>query len=358
MEGTPGVAEKVTLRCRGCLAKRSSWVGVLLGGAAAAVIAMHGRSIAASRADPLDLTELSLEELVSLEVTSVSKKAERRSAAAAALYVITPEDVQRSGVTTLADALRMAPGTHVARIDANKWAVSIRGFGGRFSNKLLVLMDGRTLYTPLFGGTFWDAQDTLLEDVERIEVVRGPGGTLWGANAMNGVINVITKSARDTHGAFLSTGGGTEERAFGAARYGGSIGDDFHYRVYGSYVERDEGFAAAGDPGDDWRLGRLGFRTDWDVTSDDLVTLQGDVYDGEAGQPGSDEMPRSLGDDDLTGAYALGRWTRRLGESSDAALQIYYDHTDRNDPFFRERRGTFDIDAQHRFPLPGNQEIV
>jgi iron complex outermembrane receptor protein len=309
-----------------------------------------------------DITDLSLEELADIEVTSVSKKAERSSEAAAALYVITQEDIRRSGVTTIADALRLVPGVHVAKIDSNKWEVSVRGSSSQFSNKLLLLMDGRSVYTPLFAGVFWDVQDTLLADIERIEVIRGPGGTLWGSNAVNGVINVITRSARDTQGLLVSGGGGDEERAFVGARYGGRFGEGFYYRVYGKYFDRDGGFDPVRGGFDDWHMARGGFRADWDVSPADLLTVQGDVYAGRAGQAGLPGLalvePGMEFDERLTGGNVIGRWTRTLGESSDATVQAYYDYTDRNELFFRERRGTFDLDFQHRFPLPWRQEFV
>jgi iron complex outermembrane receptor protein len=180
-----------------------------------------------------DLTEWSLEKLLDTKVTSVSKKEEKVSEAAAAIHVITQDDIRRSGVTTIAEALRMAPGMQVARVDSHQWAISSRGFNDVFANKLLVLIDGRSVYTPVFSGVFWDVQDTLMEDIDRIEVIRGPGATLWGANAVNGVINIITKKSRDTQGTLISGGGGTEERGFASFRHGGKLGESAAYRVYG-----------------------------------------------------------------------------------------------------------------------------
>ena len=214
-----------------------------------------------------ELKKLSLEALVNIEVTSVSRKAEHLSEAAAAIYAIPQEDIRRAGVTSLPEALRMAPGLQVARIDANKWAISSRGFNGRFANKLLVLIDGRSVYTPLFSGVYWDIQDMLLEDVERIEVIRGPGATLWGANAVNGIINIITKHAKDTQGGIVSAGGGSEERGFGEVRYGGTLGRDVSYRVYAKYFNRDSFVDRAGDKAaDEWSVRRGGFRMDWNVS--------------------------------------------------------------------------------------------
>jgi iron complex outermembrane recepter protein len=303
-----------------------------------------------------DLTHLDLEDLMNIEVTSVSKKPEKNSEAAAALYVITGDDIQRSGLETIPDALRMAPGVHVARKTANQWAVSVRGFSDQFSNKLLVLMDGRSVYTPLFGGVFWDVQDMLLEDVDRIEVIRGPGGTLWGANAMNGVINILSKSAKDTQGALVTAAGGSEERGAGAVRYGGRVGDGLYYRAYAKYFNRDGGFVPDGEESDGWQMGRTGFRTDWDVSGHDQLTLQGDYYEG---REGGFIDPTVAGPDDIVaGGNLLGRFTHKLERGSNVVLQSYYDYTYRDDPFFRERRNTYDAELQHRVPLPFHQEVV
>ncbi len=312
-----------------------------------------------------DLTELSLEELMEVEVTSVSRKKQMLSEAAAAVYVISQEDIRRSGATSIPEVLRLVPGLQVARINSNKWAVTSRGFNGLFANKLLVLIDGRSVYTPLFAGVRWDAQDTLLEDVERIEVIRGPGGTLWGANAVNGVINIITKSAKRTQGALVSGGGGDQERGFGAVRYGGALGRGAYMRLYARYFDRDDfEDALGGDAGDRWKMYRGGFRMDWDVSGRDALTLQGDVYDGEAGQSISlpSLSPPSVvaveEDFDTSGGNVLTRWGWTFSDSSDLALQLYYDHTRRTDLNLVERRDTYDVDFQHRFPLPGGQEVV
>jgi len=219
-----------------------------------------------------DFAEMTLEELMNIEITSVSRRPQRLSEAAAAVFVITQEDIRRSGTTSIPEALRMVPGLQVARINANAWAITARGFNGRFANKLLVLMDGRSLYTPAFSGVYWDVQDTLLEDVDRIEVIRGPGGaTLWGANAVNGVINIITRQAKDTQGALVSAGSGTDEQGFGGVRYGGKVGDDAYYRIYAKYFNRDGGVDASGDDtADDWDVLRAGFRADWEVRADNV----------------------------------------------------------------------------------------
>jgi iron complex outermembrane recepter protein len=232
---------------------------------------------------PRDLTDLSIDELMQVQVTSASKKEQRLSHVAAAVYVITQEDIRRSGVTSIPEALRLAPGVQVARIDASKWAISIRGFNGRFANKLLVLIDGRSVYTPEFGGVYWGVQDTLMDDIERIEVIRGPGATMWGANAVNGVVNVITKRARDTQGGLLVAGGGSEELGFAGVRSGGRAGRAY-YRGYSKFFERNHLLRPSGQPGaDDWNALRGGFRVDWDLSEQDGITFQGDLYRGTAG---------------------------------------------------------------------------
>ena len=194
------------------------------------------------------------------EVTSVAKQESTVARSAAAIYVITSEMIRRSPANNIPDLLRMVPGLEVARIDAHTWAITSRGFNGRFANKLLVLVDGRTVFSPINSGTYWDVQEMPLEDIERIEIIRGPGGTLWGANAVNGVINIISKKAKDTQGALLSYGGGTEDRALGVARYGGSNGQGLYWRVYGKQIEEAPGSSPSYSPDDGWRQGRGGFR--------------------------------------------------------------------------------------------------
>ncbi|MFQ5353142.1 MAG: TonB-dependent receptor plug domain-containing protein, partial [Candidatus Binatia bacterium] len=230
------------------------------------------------------LIDLDLEELMAIEVYSVAKRVRSLGDSAAAAYVLTNEDIRRSGATSIAEALRLVPGVQVARIDSNKWAITVRGFNERFANKLLVLIDGRSVYTPLFAGVYWDQQDTLLEDVDRIEVIRGPGGTLWGANAVNGVINIITKDAGDTQGGLVAGGMGTEENSFAGFRHGGRLGERAHYRVYAKHFDRDN-FTSAdrGNTDDEWNVGRGGFRIDWRATDVDDVTVHGDMYEGSSG---------------------------------------------------------------------------
>lgn len=343
------------------MVKKTFWITLLV-----SVTALcWAKEPAEAQRRPRDLTDLSIEELMRIEVTSVAKKEQRLSEAAAAIYVITQEDIHRSGATSIAEALRMAPGLNVARIDSNKWAISSRGFNDFFANKLLVLIDGRSVYSPLFSGVFWDVQDTLLEDVDRIEVIRGPAGTLWGANAVNGVINIITKSAKDTQGGLISAGGGNEERGFGDIRYGGKLGGDFYYRAYAKYFNRDDFVDASGNKGaDGWQVGRGGFRIDWKVAPGDSLMVQGDYYDGEVGAnitTTSVSPPFAIpviGDFPISGGNILGRWKRSLSPTSSLALQLYYDRTERKSPVHREIRDMVDLEFQHNFVLGRRLEFV
>src|SRR5207245_8478566 len=224
------------------------------------------------------LKKLSIEQLMNLEVTSVSKRPERLSQTASAIQVITQEDIRRSGASSLPEVLRLASNLQVAQIDSHEWAISARGFNSTTANKLLVLIDGRTVYTPLYSGVFWDVQDVPLGDVDRIEVISGPGATLWGANAVNGVINVITKRARETQGLVVSGGGGTELRGFGTTRYGGALGSHVNYRIYGKGWAREPSVLPGGqDATDDWHMEQGGFRLDWDASTINQVTMQGDL---------------------------------------------------------------------------------
>jgi len=310
-----------------------------------------------------DLTELTLEQLANVEVTSVSKKAEKRWRSPTAVSVITRDDIRRSGVTTLVDALRLVPGVQVARINSNKWAVGVRGFASNLARSLLVLIDGRSVYTPLFAGTYWEVQDTLLEDVDRIEVIRGPGGALWGANAVNGVINIITRSSLDTQGGLVTAGGGTEERGFVGVRYGGVVDKELHYRAYGKFFDRAPGFNATGDNYDAWHMGQAGFRTDWNPRSSDSLTFQGDAYTGKAGQRATITglTPPFLstvdGDTDLSGANALARWRHVSPTGAEWTLGSYFDRTDRHEITFREVRNTIDLDFQRRAPY-GKHDVI
>jgi iron complex outermembrane recepter protein len=298
----------------------------------------------------VDLSRLSLEELSDIDVTSVSKRSEPLAGAAAAVYVITREEIRRSGATSLPEALRLAPNLQVARVDSSQYAISARGFNSTTANKLLVMIDGRTVYTPLYSGVFWDVQDVMLEDIERIEVISGPGGTLWGSNAVNGVINVITRSAKDTQGSLVSLGAGNEERA-AAARHGGKLGEDGSYRIYAKAFSRDDTQLVNGTSAQDsWNKRQAGFRFDRG-RSGDALTVQGDAYDGSIEQPHNS-------DNTISGGDLLGRWNRQLGEGS-LQVQAYFDHTRRVYPgTFRETLNTSDLEAQHDFRWGADHEIV
>src|SRR5579863_7395404 len=280
-----------------------------------------------------DLSEVSIEDLMNIEVTSVSKKEQKMSQAAAAIFVITQEEIIRSGATNIPDLLRMVPGMDVSQINANTWAVSARGFNDQFSNKLLVLIDGRTVYTPLLGGVNWDTQDVPLEDIDRIEVIRGPGATIWGANAVNGVINIVTKRAADTPGALVSAAGGTKGQAQGLVQYGGAIKEKINYRVFADYLNFGSLPAEGGGSGEDnWNRLRGGFRTDSKLSSSDSLTVQGDLFTGQEGATIIHIFsidPPVVGnlnaDNQLSGGNLLGRWNHTFSSRSDATFQFYFD---------------------------------
>src|SRR5213076_857322 len=300
------------------------------------------------------LKKLSIEQLMNLQVTSVSKRPERLSQTASAIQVITQEDIRRSGAASLAEALRLAANLQVAQIDSRQWAISARGFNGTTANKLLVLIDGRTVYTPLFSGVFWDVQEVPLADIDRIEVISGPGATLWGANAVNGVINVITKDAKDTQGLLLSGGGGTEQHGFGTVRYGAALGPSVRARFYGRGFDRDAtAFPGGQGAADDWYLGQGGFRTDWEASSESRATLQGDLYDGRISQPspGADIA--------VSGGNVTAKWSRTISGKSSLAGQLYYDRTHRDIPgLFAEDLDTYDVDLQHGTRLGARHDVV
>jgi len=311
------------------------------------------------------LGDLSLEELLNIEVYSVSKKKQKLTESAAAVYVLTQSDIERSGATTIMDALRLVPGVEVANVNRNIYSVSVRGFSERFANKLLVLIDGRTVYTPLFAGVYWDVQDTMLEDIDRIEVVRGPGGTVWGANAVNGVINIITKNASDTQGLLATALIGDEEKGTYAVRQGTTLGENGHIRFYGKYFDRDSYEHDGGGSGmDQWRNGRAGFRADMDYHADQ-VTVQGEYYSGKSFLESQSVLldPPYLSapyrsENDFAGAHLLSRWVRDLGDGEQTELQIYADHTDRQADGFNYYRTTFDAEFQHNAPIFENHELI
>jgi iron complex outermembrane receptor protein len=313
---------------------------------------------------PGQLKRLSLEQLGDIEVTTASKEPVTVARTPAAIYVLTQEDIRQSGVTSIPEVLRLVPGVEVARIDSDKWSIGVRGFGSRLSRSVLVLIDGRTVYTPLFAGVYWEVQDTLLGDIERIEVIRGPGGTIWGANAVNAVINIITKSAKDTHGVLASIGGGNVDQGVGSFRYGGGNGKSFDYRIYGKAFSRGPEFHSDQDRFDDWQMGQAGFRMDWTVRTRDALTLQGDFYDADDGEKvsaGSYSPPFTtnvVGAGEVSGGNLLGRWKRVISGGSDVQLQTYYDRTNRREASFGESRDTFDIDFLHNLTLPGHENFL
>ena len=310
------------------------------------------------------LKALTLEDLTNIEVTSVSRKEESLLKAAAAVTVVSNEDIRRSGSTSIPEALRFVTGVHVARRNSNSWAVSSRGFSGVSSEKLLVLSDTRSIYTPLYSGVFWGVQDYLLQDIDRVEVIRGPGAALWGSNAVNGVINITTKSAADTQGLYVEAGAGTEEHATAAARYGGKTAGGVYYRVFGKYLDHDATFDTNPATSDDWRLGHFGFRADWDATEADALTLQGDLYQGNIGQLAPIVTiigrPGPTGDLEVgvSGGNVLGRWRRSIDKDSDIQFRAYYDRTHRDDASFLDDLDTVDLDFQHRFGFAARQEII
>jgi iron complex outermembrane receptor protein len=307
---------------------------------------------------PVALKKLSLRELMDVELTSVSRGPTKLSQTAASIQVITNDDIRRSGATTLAEALRLAPNLQVAQTNGHDWAITARGFNGAsvatgsIANKLLVMIDGRSIYTPLFGGVFWDAQHVALEDIDRIEVVSGPGGTLWGANAVNGVINIITRSAAVTQGGTVTLAAGSLLEKYGSVRYGGTVGRDFSYRVYGQHLDAGSTIRANGaDAHDDWNLTQAGVRTDYRRSDADSVTVQGDFYEGDQGIPSTTF---------IHGQNVLARWSHVTSPQSDWMLQLYYDRTKRTFPraSFVEELQTADVDFQHRFAIGGRSSFL
>lgn len=324
----------------------------------AAAIALSLGALSFQSASPAaDLAGMSFDELADIRITSVSKRDESLADAAASVFVITNDDIRRSGVTSLPEALRLAPNLHVAQINANNYVISARGFSGTSANKMLVLIDGRSVYTPLFSGVFWDVQNVMLEDVDRIEVISGPGGTLWGTNAVNGVINVITRSAANTQGGLATVGAGNRESTT-ALRYGGRMGADGSYRVYGKYGERKHTETARGSAIDDAsNLAQAGFRIDWGRAGDQLM-MQGNVYDGSERQPATGTTV-TVGAIQVSGVNLLTRWERALEREGKLSLQFYYDSTKRNvPPFFNETLNIVDLQLQHALPRLGSHALV
>jgi len=300
------------------------------------------------------LKGLSLEQLGDVKITTVSKVPEEVWKTPAAIYVITQEDIRRSGATNIPDALRLAPGVEVGRIDSDTWAIGIRGEQNNFSKAVLVLIDGRSVYSPLLAGVFWDAQDVVLEDIDRIEVIRGPGATVWGPNAADGVINIVTKKASETHGGLASGLSGNQDRFIGETRYGGGNGKGFDYRIYAKGFDREPEFHLDHDDFDRWHQERGGFRMDWSEPHGDEYTLQGDVYGGI--------FPHEVGSttfiDNVSGGNILGRWTSKFSDGSDVYLQAYFDRTVRAGADIAETRNTFDVDFEHHLKIGTRNDFI
>ncbi len=310
---------------------------------------------------PNELKKLSIEELMNVEVTSVSMRPEKLTEVASSVQVISEEDIHRSGATRLPETLRLASNLQIAQANSNSWAITARGFnglpssGGILANKLLVMIDGRSVYNPLFGGVYWDIQNVLLEDINRIEVVSGPGGTLWGANAVNGVINIVTKSAKDTQGLYAAAGGGSFLRYFGQVRYGFQVDSTLFVRVYGQHFDQKNTVLSNNKNAQDaWHTTQGGFRMDYYPTKSSTLTFQGDSYGGVE----NDSVRRA----DTDGQNVLARFTHFFSDKSNLVIQSYFDRTWRKTPnavnrFFYQLN-TYDLDIQHRFPLGGRQSIL
>src|SRR6202167_3058322 len=309
-----------------------------------------------SQQTPKDLGDKSIEDLMNIEKTSAAKTEQKLSRTASAVFVITAEDILRSNATNIPDLLRMVPGVDVAQINANTWAVSARGFNGRFSNELLGLLDGGSVYTPTFGGVFWEGLDVPLNNMERIELVRGPGGAVWGANAVNGVINIITRKASETQGGLLVAGDGNVEQGFGTAQYGGKAGKSTDYRVYTKYLNQGQFAGLIGADGNDgWRMLRGGFRSDSVLSSKDTLMLQGDLYSAREGDPFPAFVftpgPAIQNVDllvNLSGGFLQGVWNHTWSPGSDTSIHLSYDKYKRNDQL-REGRGTLALEVQNNF---------
>jgi iron complex outermembrane recepter protein len=316
-----------------------------------------------------DLKRLSIEDLMNLDVTSVAKEPQRLLQAAAAIQVITADDIRRSGASSIPEVLRLADSLEVAQINAHDWAISARGFNANLANKLLVLIDGRAVYTPLYGGVLWNVQDCLLADIERIEVISGPGGTLWGANAVNGVINIITKAAQDTQGLYALAAGGNELQQQAGIRFGTTPAPGVYFRAYGKYTGLDREVTTAGTSADDsWHVGRGGFRLDSEPSAANRLTVQGDFYSG------AEDVVATSGAS-LSGGNILGRWARETPGGASMSLQLYYDHTYLSQPFaaspaappffsgfpaasLKDDLDTYDADFQYHFAWGARHKVA
>jgi len=349
----------------GCQSIRRSCRKTRIVAGVCSLLIVHSAVVAQTSSAPdgvASLKKLNLAELMDLEVTSVSRRPEKLSNTASAIQVITGDDIRRSGAIDIPEALRLADNLDVAQQNPHDWNISARGFNTDLSNKLLVLIDGRTVYSPLFSGVFWDQQDYLLEDVDRIEVISGPGGTQWGANAVNGVINIITKSSKETQGGYEEAGGGSALQDFIGVRYGGLLAPGIYFRVYGKYIDHDRGVYANGNSAaDSWQMGRGGFRIDSEARSESTLTLQGDFYQGTENQAGG-------GTSKVHGYNILSRWSRAISGDSGLSLQLYYDRTHLSLPksasaflpagVFTDDLDTYDLDFQHHFKPNARHQFI
>lgn len=325
-----------------------------------------GAAESPSEKTPGRLADLSIEQLLNEPVTSASKKETKLGDSPTAISVLTAEDIRRSGATSIPEALRLVPGLSVARINANEWAISARGFNAQYGNKLLVLVDGRSVYTPAFSGVFWSMQDLMLEDLDRIEVIRGPGSTLWGANAVNGVINIMTKSAKDTQGFLGNVTYGTDLQPLTSLRYGGQLGTNLYYRVYGQFLSHDNARRSDGtETQDQWDSARTGLRLDWQPTEQNHFTLQGDYNNQRIEQTfNTPQLTPPVGLFTQTrvnhnhSGNVLGRWTHTFESGASSALQAYYDASENVTAGIVGRREAFDVDWQHRLPLGSRNELI
>jgi iron complex outermembrane receptor protein len=330
------------------------------------VLAIAVSTVATAQTTAPPLFGLSLEELMNIDVTSVSKKEQKLWTVGAAVYVITSEEILRSGATSVPDLLRGVPGVHVAQMDANAWAIGIRGFTDRYGDKVLVLIDGRVVYTPTSSGVNWDQQDVPLEAIDRIEVIRGPGGTVWGANAVNGVINVITKTAGDTQGILASGVAGSQGTAQGLVQFGDRLGQAGAYRVFGSFENIGNSPSPAGEQlTDGWHTLHAGARSDWAASPRDRLTVQGDVFRAREHQTidtlfSNDGFREDTINDTIQvdSGNALARWTHTHAQGSETTLQAYYDHYHRLDAGLDEHRHTVDLDGQQHVALGGRHDLV
>jgi iron complex outermembrane receptor protein len=334
-------------------------------GAAIALFALAAPG-AYPQSAPKDLSQMSIEDLSNLSVTSTSKKEEPLQRAAAAIFVITREDIRRSGATNIPDLLRMVPGLDIAQASGTIWAVSSRGFNSQDANKLLVMIDGRTVYSPLISGVFWEDLDVVLEDIERIEVIRGPGAALWGTNAVNGVINIITKKASETQGGLVSAGGGNLDEGFGLFQYGGKAGSNGYYRVFAKGFQDSAMQLPNGQPAQDpWAMSHGGFRADWKLSSHDSLSAQGEIHYGGASSLGMvitsltplvssvEQEHRSL-----KGQDGMVQWTHTVSDQSGFKVQFYFDHSVQSASILSGDVNTVSLGVEDHFGLGARQGIT